>query len=161
MISKPLRPASTLPRHGVARMISKLGWASRTQAAQWVREGRVRVNGRVVRDAELPVRLGLDRIDIDGQERAPAKRVALMLNKPSGLVTTVKDERGRATVYSCFADAALPWLAPIGRLDKASEGLLLFSNDPAWAARITDPGTGPPKKTYHVQVDRLPDAALL
>jgi 23S rRNA pseudouridine2605 synthase len=141
-------------------MISKLGWGSRTQAAQWVGEGRVRVNGRVVHNAELPVRQGLDRIDIDGQEREPAKRVALMLNKPSGLVTTVKDERGRPTVYSCFADAALPWLAPIGRLDKASEGLLLFTNDPAWAARITDPSTGP-HKTYHVQIDRLPDAALL
>jgi 23S rRNA pseudouridine2605 synthase len=141
-------------------MISKWGWGSRTQAAQWVRDGRVRVNGRVVLDAEFPVRRGLDRIDIDGQELAAARRVALMLNKPSGLVTTVKDERGRSTVYSCFADAALPWLAPIGRLDKASEGLLLFSNDPAWAARITDPGTGPPK-TYHVQIDRLPDAALL
>src|SRR5713101_4070647 len=160
MISKPLRPASTLPRHGVARMISKLGWASRTQAAQWVREGRVRVNGRVVHDTELPVRRGLDRIDIDGQERAPATRVALMLNKPGGLVTTIKDERGRATVYSCFAGAALPWLAPVGRLDKASEGLLLFCNDPVWAARITEPSTGP-SKTYHVQIDRLPDAALL
>jgi 23S rRNA pseudouridine2605 synthase len=147
-------------RHGVARTISKLGWGSRTQAAQWVREGRVRVNGRVVHDAELPVRQGLDRIDIDGQEPVPATRIALMLNKPSGLVTTVKDERGRATVYSCFADAALPWLAPIGRLDKASEGLLLFSNDPAWAARITEPNSGPPK-TYHVQIDRLPDPALL
>jgi 23S rRNA pseudouridine2605 synthase len=120
----------------------------------------VRVNGRVVHNAELPVRQGLDRIDIDGQESAPARRVALMLNKPRGLVTTVKDERGRATVYRCFADAALPWLAPIGRLDKASEGLLLFTNDPAWAARITDPSTGP-HKTYHVQIDRLPDAALL
>jgi 23S rRNA pseudouridine2605 synthase len=106
------------------------------------------------------VRQGVDRIDIDGQEPAPAPRVALMLNKPRGLVTTAKDERGRATVYSCFADAALPWLAPIGRLDKASEGLLLFSNDPVWSARITDPNSGPPK-TYHVQIDRLPDAALL
>ncbi len=54
----------------------------------------------------------------------------------------------------------MPWLAPVGRLDKASEGLLLFSNDPPWAARITDPTTGP-EKTYHVQVNRLPDAALL
>src|SRR6202051_878758 len=159
-MGNPPPPVSKIPRHGVARMISKSGWGSRTQAAQWVREGRVRGNGRVVHDAELPVRQGLDRIDIDGQEREPAGRVALMLNKPSGLVTTVKDERGRATVYSCFADAALPWLAPIGRLDKASEGLLLFSNDPAWAARITDPDTGPPK-TYHVQIDQLPDAALL
>jgi 23S rRNA pseudouridine2605 synthase len=149
-----------MPRHGIARVISKLGWGSRTQAAEWVREGRVRLNGRVVHDAEIPVRQGIDRIDIDGQEPVPAQRIALMLNKPSGLVTTVKDERGRATVYSCFADAQLPWLAPIGRLDKASEGLLLFSNDPAWAARISEPGTGP-SKTYHVQIDRLPDAALL
>jgi len=160
MTKIPPPSGSKTPRHGVARVISKLGWGSRTQAAQWVREGRVRVNGRVVHNIELPVRQGLDRIDIDGQEREPARRVALMLNKPSGLVTTVKDERGRATVYNCFAGAALPWLAPIGRLDKASEGLLLFSNDPAWAARITDPGTGLPK-TYHVQIDRLPDAALL
>jgi 23S rRNA pseudouridine2605 synthase len=161
MTRKPPRRAPDVPRHGVARMISKLGLGSRTQAAQWVREGRVRVNGRVVRDAEFPVRHGgQDRIDIDGQEPAKAARVVLMLNKPGGLVTTVKDERGRATVYSCLTDPALPWLAPVGRLDKASEGLLLFTNDPAWAARITSPGTGP-SKTYHVQIDRLPDAALL
>jgi 23S rRNA pseudouridine2605 synthase len=160
--SKVVRPGSgsTVPRHGVARAISKLGLGSRTQAAQWVIEGRVRVNGRLVRDAEFPVRQGLDRIEIDGHESAAAKRVALMLNKPRGLVTTARDERGRATVYSCFADAALPWLAPVGRLDKASEGLLLFSNDPAWAAGITDPKSGPPK-TYHVQIDELPDDALI
>jgi 23S rRNA pseudouridine2605 synthase len=147
-------------RHGVARVISKLGMGSRTQAAQWVREGRVRVNGRVARDPEFPVRQGLDRIEVGGQESAPAARIVLMLNKPRGLVTTARDEKGRATVYSCFAGADLPWVAPVGRLDKASEGLLLFSNEPEWAARITDPDSGPPK-TYHVQIDRLPEAALL
>ena len=147
-------------RHGVARVISKLGMGSRTRAAQWVREGRVRINGRVTMDPEFPVRQEVDRIAVDGRESAPAARVVLMLNKPRGLVTTTKDERGRATVYSCFADADLPWVAPVGRLDKASEGLLLFSNDPLWAARITDPDSGPPK-TYHVQVNRLPEAALL
>jgi 23S rRNA pseudouridine2605 synthase len=63
-------------------------------------------------------------------------------------------------VYRCFENAGLPWLAPVGRLDKASEGLLLFSNDPEWAARITDPASGP-DKTYHVQVKVQPDAALL
>ena len=133
---------------------------SRTQAAQWVREGRVRVNGRVARDPEFPVRQGLDRIEVGGQESAPAARIVLMLNKPRGLVTTARDEKGRATVYSCFAGADLPWVAPVGRLDKASEGLLLFSNEPEWAARITDPDSGPPK-TYHVQIDRLSEAALL
>jgi len=140
-------------------VISKLGLGSRTQAAQWIREGRVRVNGRLVRDAEFPVRRGADQVTVDGQA-APHKRMAIMLNKPRGLVTTMRDEQGRATVYSCFAGAALPWLAPVGRLDKASEGLLLFSNDPAWAAGITDPAAGPDKR-YHVQIDRLPDSALL
>jgi 23S rRNA pseudouridine2605 synthase len=149
-----------MTRHGVARVISKLGLASRTQAAEWVRAGRVRVNGRVVRDAEHPVRQGVDRIDIDGETPTPARRVALMLNKPRGLVTTAKDEQGRDTVYRCFEGASLPWLAPVGRLDKASEGLLLFSNDPKWAAGITDPSSGPPK-TYHVQIDRIPERGLL
>ena len=149
-----------LPRHGVARVISKRGLGSRTQAAQWVRAGRVRVNGKVVLDPEFPVRQGQDQVDVSGQDAAPAARVVLMLNKPRGLVTTTQDEHGRATVYSCLAGAALPWLAPVGRLDKASEGLLLFSNDPAWAARITDPASAV-EKTYHVQIDRLPDAALL
>src|SRR3990167_2291119 len=83
-----------------------------------------------------------------------------MLNERGGLVTTTGEEQGRDTVYRCLEDAGLPWLAPVGRLDKASEGLLLFTNDPAWAARITDPAHGP-DKTYHVQVDRVPDASLL
>src|SRR5580693_3854988 len=109
--SKLPRRAAPAPRHGVARVVSKLGLGSRTQAAAWVSEGRIRVNGRVVSNAQYPVRQGIDRIEIDGQEFAAASRVELMLNKPRGLVTTVKDERGRDTVYSCFADAKLPWLA--------------------------------------------------
>jgi 23S rRNA pseudouridine2605 synthase len=139
--------------------MSKLGMASRTQAAQWVREGRVSVNGRAVRDPEFPVRQGVDRLLFDGQEPASAARMVIMLNKPRGLITTARDERGRDTVYRCLG-MGLPWLAPVGRLDKASEGLLLFSNDPVWAARITNPASGP-DKTYHVQIDRLPDASLL
>jgi len=114
----------------------------------------------VVRDAEFPVRQGQDRIQVDDQELMSPARLVLMLNKPRGLVTTTKDEKSRKTVYSCFSGAALPWLVPLGRLDKASEGLLLFSNDPSWAARITNPATGP-DKTYHVQIDGLPDAKLL
>lgn len=120
----------------------------------------MQVNGRVVRDPQVAVRQGVDRIEIDDRPLIEAARLVLMLNKPRGLGTTASDEQGRETVYSCLAGADLPWLAPIGRLDKASEGLLLFSNDPAWAARIADPASGP-DKTYHVQVNTLPDAALL
>lgn len=99
-------------------------------------------------------------IAIDGTPVQESARVYLVLNKPRGLVTTADDERGRDTVYRCFDGAGLPWIAPVGRLDKASEGLLLFCNDPQWAARVTDPATGP-DKTYHVQVDTIPDARLL
>jgi 23S rRNA pseudouridine2605 synthase len=113
-----------------------------------------------VRDPQFPVRDGVDVVAIDGADAAAAGRVVLMLNKPRGLVTSTRDEKGRATVYQCLAGAGLPWLAPVGRLDKASEGLLLFSNDPAWAARLTAPATGP-DKTYHVQIDQLPSARLL
>ncbi|WP_343223425.1 pseudouridine synthase [Lysobacter sp. KIS68-7] len=153
--------AGATPRHGLARALSKRGVCSRTQATEWIRAGRVSVDGRIVRDPEFPTVAGRHRIAVDGRDiDAPTQRLHLMLNKPRGLVTTARDERDRDTVYRCFDGAGLPWVAPVGRLDKASEGLLLFSNDPAWAARITDPGTGPDKR-YHVQVDRLPDAAML
>ncbi|MBL8199726.1 MAG: rRNA pseudouridine synthase [Chromatiales bacterium] len=152
--SQPMR------RHGVARTLSKLGLASRTAATAWVLDGRVAVNGRVVRDPEFPVLQGRDQVAVDGRPAGTAERLYLALHKPRGLVTTTADEQGRDTVYRCFDGAGLPWLAPVGRLDKASEGLLLFSNDPEWAARITDPATGP-DKTYHVQVDAVPPPALL
>ncbi|WAC64790.1 pseudouridine synthase [Pseudoxanthomonas sp. SL93] len=152
--------AGAPPRHGLARVLSKQGLCSRTEAARWIGEGRVTVDGRVMRDPEFPVVQGRHRIVVDGQPLADSPRHYLMLNKPRGLVTTAQDERGRDTVYRCFDGGGLPWIAPVGRLDKASEGLLLFTNDPAWAARITDPAQGP-DKTYHVQVDRLPDEGLL
>ncbi len=148
------------PRHGLARVLSKRGLCSRSEAERLVRVGRVRLEGRVVRDPEYPVDAVAARIAIDGAEPAAPLPRYLMLNKPRGLVTTARDERGRDTVYRCFDGARLGWIAPVGRLDKASEGLLLFSNDPAWAARITDPVTGP-DKTYHVQVDRIPDDPTL
>lgn len=133
---------------------------SRTQAAEWVRAGRVRIGGRLVRDPEFPTDPEDDDISIDGDPIASPAVVYLMLNKPRGLLTTASDEHGRETVYRCFDGASLPWIAPVGRLDKASEGLLLFTNDPQWAARITDPATGP-HKTYRVQIDRIPDEQLL
>ena len=147
-------------RHGLARVMSKLGICSRTEAVGWIAAGRVSVEGRVVRDAEFPVVRGQQRIAIDGVDVAAGERIQLMLNKPRGLVTSARDEQDRETVYRCFDGAGLPWIAPVGRLDKASEGLLLFSNDPEWAARITDPETGP-RKTYHVQVDTIPRDDLL
>lgn len=148
------------PRYGVARVLSKRGLCSRSIAAQWVREGRVRVNGRRVDDPEFPCQPEHDRIEVDEQTVRDVGSVHVMLNKPRGLLTTRSDEQGRDTVYSCFAGSELPWLAPVGRLDKPSEGLLLFSNDPEWAAALLAPESGV-HKTYHVQIDRRCDDGLL
>ncbi|RZA18613.1 MAG: rRNA pseudouridine synthase [Lysobacteraceae bacterium] len=152
-------------RHGLARVLSKRGLCSRSEAEKLIRDGRVRLDGRVIRDPEHPADLQHAAIAIDGAATAAAIPRHLMLNKPRGLVTTLRDEHGRDTVYRCFDGASgggedMGHIAPVGRLDKASEGLLLFSNDPQWAARITDPATGP-DKTYHVQVDCIPDALQL
>lgn len=85
-----------------------------------------------------------------------------MLNKPRGLVTTASDEKGRPTVYEVFAkgDESLPWVAPVGRLDKASEGLLLLTNDSEWGASVAAPETHLPK-TYHVQIGTVAADKLL
>lgn len=148
------------PEAALARALSKLGYCSRSQAIALILEGRVRVNDIVREDPERCVRLGKDRIEVDGTPVAAGAKVYLALNKPRGLVTTASDERGRKTVYDALAGAKLPFVSPVGRLDQASEGLLLFTNDTAWAARLTDPATHL-DKTYHVQIDRLGDAALL
>jgi 23S rRNA pseudouridine2605 synthase len=140
----------------LARALSKLGYCSRSRAAALVGAGRVRLNGSIRRDRETPVRLPSDRIEVDGAEVSAPSRVYLMLNKPGGVVTTAADEKGRKTVYGCLGEG-LPWVAPVGRLDKASEGLLLLTNDSAWSARVLAPATHL-DKTYHVQVGAAVDA---
>ena len=119
----------------------------------------MRLNGSVRRDAETAVRLGRDRIEVDGRSVKAARKVYWMVNKPRGIVTTAEDEQGRETVYSLLPDG-VPWMGPVGRLDKASEGLLLLTNDTAWAAQITAPEPGV-EKTYHVQIGAKADGALL
>ena len=144
---------------GLARALSKLGYCSRSAAGRLIERGQVRVNGRVARNPELPVRPERDQISVDGEVIQAAKKVYLMLNKPRGIVTTAKDEKGRETVYSLLPDDCR-WLSPVGRLDKASEGLLLATNDSAWAARITDPETHL-DKTYHVQIAAVAGERLI
>jgi len=152
-------PNAPLKKLGLARALSKLGFCSRAQAVQLIRAGKVRVNGARRRDPETPIRLGKDRIDVDGQAITAREKIYLALNKPRGIVTTASDEKGRDTVYSLL-DADLPWVAPVGRLDKASEGLLLLTNDSEWGARVTAPETHL-DKTYHVQIGKVADAALI
>jgi len=149
----------TLDRVGLARAIPKLGYCSRSQAFALIRAGRVALNGHVRRDPETPVRIGKDRIAIDGNRLHSREKIYLVLNKPRGVVTTASDEKGRKTVYALLPES-LPWLAPVGRLDKASEGLLLLTNDSEWSARVQSPATHL-DKTYHVQVGAAADDELM
>jgi 23S rRNA pseudouridine2605 synthase len=156
--AKTSRKSSGPKKIGLARALSKLGYCSRSQAAELIRAGRVKLNGAVRRNEETPVHPGKDRIEVDGASLAASAIIYLVLNKPRGVVTTAADEKGRKTVYA-YLPKNLPWLAPVGRLDKASEGLLLFTNDSEWAARITAPETHL-DKTYHVQIGVVADEAL-
>ena len=124
-----------------------------------VKAGRVEVGRRIVRDPETPVRIGHDQIRVDGAELVGHIRIYLAMHKPRGVVTTASDEQGRATVYHLLPPD-MPWVGPIGRLDKASEGLLLLTNDPEWAAKITDPASHV-DKVYHVQVNWVMTEDLL
>lgn len=143
---------------GLAQAINKSGFASRSQARQLVAQGRVSWNGRVVRDPEWLVREG-DAILVDGEPLAAERMVYLMCHKPVGLVTTATDPKGRPTVYQCLEGMDLPHVGPVGRLDLASEGLLLFTNDTRWASALLDPARRV-SKTYHVRVDGSLDAAM-
>jgi 23S rRNA pseudouridine2605 synthase len=147
------------PGAGLARVLSKLGYCSRSEASALIVAGRVRLNGVIRRDPGWRVASPSDCIEVDGQPVQAAAKVYVLLNKPRGLVTSASDEQGRQTVFECLAGAGLPFLGAVGRLDKASEGLLLLTNDTAWAARISDPASHL-EKTYHVQVDCVADEAL-
>jgi 23S rRNA pseudouridine2605 synthase len=150
---------------GLARALSKLGYCSRSRAAELIRAGRVSLNGKVRRDPETPLSGKQNQIAVDDKTVEAQDKIYLMMNKPRGVVTTASDEKGRQTVYAVLTAgkdvrAGAPWVAPVGRLDKASEGMLLLTNDSEWGARIAAPETHL-TKTYHVQVSTIADEELL
>ena len=154
-----MKPKPDSRQVGLARALSKLGYCSRSKAFGLIRAGSVCVNGASRRDPETPVHLESDRIEVEGCAVSAKARAYLMLNKPRGVVTTTSDEQGRRTVYDLLG-AGLPWVAPVGRLDKVSEGLLLLTNDSEWAAQASAPATHL-EKIYHVQINRLAEDSLL
>lgn len=144
----------------IPRGLSKLGVCSRSEGERLVEAGRVRINGKVIRDIGVRIVPETDVIEIDGERVGRATRVYVALNKPRGLVTTRDDPQGRATIYDCFAGATLPFIAPVGRLDKASEGLLLLTNDSRWSSRLLDPASHV-DKVYHVQIGGVDHAETI
>jgi pseudouridine synthase len=140
-------------------VIARLGLGSRTQAAEWIRAGRVRVGGRIVRDPEL--RVDAERADVvlDGKAVRARALVYYAFHKPSGVLTSFGDPEGRPTIYDVLPPLA-SWIAPVGRLDRDTKGLLLLTNDSRFAARVTDPRSHV-EKTYRVRTARPIDAAAI
>lgn len=139
------------------RALSKLGWGSRTLAWEWIRAGKVRVDGRIVTDPLTWIDLDQQKISGLGQEDGQAARLTLALHKPRGAVTTRKDELARGTIYDLLP-TGLPWLFPVGRLDADSEGLLILTNDSQLSVQLTEPEHHVPK-TYRVTIRGTPSEA--
>ncbi|NTG32755.1 rRNA pseudouridine synthase [Agrobacterium rhizogenes] len=154
------RQESDGKRVTLPRALSKLGYCSRTQAEALIAAGRVAVDGREITDPTAWIDLDRARIAVDGEAISAEKKLYFMLNKPRGLVTTRDDPEGRPTVYDCLRDIDARHLAPVGRLDKASEGLLLFTNDTVLAQALLDP-ISHVGKIYHVQVNTIMEQEML
>jgi len=135
------------------RVLSKAGIGSRTEARAWIEQGRLKVNGKVVRDPEQWVNLNRDQVFFDGKPLRVEKKVHLLLYKPKGYLTTYKDPDGRPTVYDLLKDVE-QWVFPVGRLDMETSGLLIMTNDTDLAERMTNPDYHVPK-TYLVKTSTL------
>ncbi len=136
--------------HNLIRVLSKLGYCSRKEALSLVKSGAVSVNGRVALSPGLEILEG-SKITVNGQLIRKSRYRYIILNKPSGYVTTRSDELNRKTVYDLLTKIP-EWLSPVGRLDKETEGLLIFTNDTSYANFLTDPVNGVPR-TYRVLVN--------
>lgn len=148
------RPLKTLER-----VLSKAGIGSRTEARKWIGAGRVKVNGKVEGDPNRWVDLELDRVTFDDKPLQKAEQVYLLLHKPEGYLTTYRDPEGRKTIYDLLPDRER-YLFPVGRLDLDTSGLLILTNDTAFAERMTNPAYHVPK-TYVVKASiHLTEAQL-
>ena len=140
---------SSRPIKTLERVLSKAGLGSRTEARGWIAAGRVRVNGKVVRNPDHWVDLERDRVSFDGKPVRSGQKVYILLYKPTGYLTTYRDPEGRPTVYDLIRDVD-GWVFPAGRLDLDTSGLLILTNDSQFAERLTNPDYHAPK-TYHVK----------
>lgn len=151
MVKAP--PPGDRPLKTLERVLSKAGAGSRTEARKWIGAGRVKVNGKVIANPDHWVDLERDRILFDGKPLQKAKAAYVLLYKPTGYLTTYDDPQGRATIYDLLPDQDR-YLFPVGRLDLDTSGLLILTNDTAFAERMTNPDYKVPK-TYLVKASKL------
>jgi pseudouridine synthase len=137
----------------LGRVLSRFGLASRTAARQAILAGRLKVNGRVVRDPDRWVQPDRESLQLDGQHLKPARKTYLVFYKPKGVITSHGDPGGRKTVYESLGDIG-KWVSPVGRLDKDTSGLLLLTNDTEFADHVTNPNSKV-RKTYLVKASGI------
>jgi 23S rRNA pseudouridine2605 synthase len=135
------------------RVLSRFGIASRTASLEYIRAGRLKVNGKVERDPERWVWPERDVVHLDGKRLRPVPRTYLLLYKPKGVITSHGDPDGRKTIYDLLG-ASGRWVAPVGRLDKDSSGLLLLTNDTEFGHAVMSPESQVPK-TYMAKIGAL------
>ena len=143
------------------KFLASCGVASRRESEKLILDGRVKVNGKVVTELGTQVNENNDRVMVDGNLVKPVADYSyIMMYKPKGCVTTLKDDKGRKTVYSYLEDLNIPHLVPVGRLDYDTEGLLLLTNDGELVHALTHPSHEVPK-TYVVKVEgEIPEHKL-
>jgi pseudouridine synthase len=140
----------TKPRVTLDRVLSRAGIASRTTTREWISSGRVKVNGRIVKNPDHWVETGRDVVHLDGMKLRAEKKIYIAMNKPTGVVTTHGDNQGRPTVYD-YLKKLDRWVFPVGRLDMDTSGLLILTNDTEFGDQLLNPESKIPK-TYYVKV---------
>ena len=145
-------PPGDRPLKTLERVVSKAGLGSRSEARKWIGAGRIKVNGRVEGDPNRWVDLERDEILLDDRPLEKKAHVYLLLHKPAGYLTTYRDPEGRKTIYDLLPDRDR-YLFPVGRLDLDTSGLLILTNDTAFAERLTNPDYHV-SKTYVVKASR-------
>ena len=149
----PQPPVSNRPIKTLDRVLSKAGLGSRNDARTWIGDGRVCVNGRVVREPDHWVDLERDKVTLDEKPVRAGNMLYILLYKPKGYITTYKDPEGRPTVYDLLGDVG-HWVVPVGRLDQDTSGLLMMTNDTQFAERMTNPDYKVPK-TYLMKASTM------
>jgi 23S rRNA pseudouridine2605 synthase len=134
------------------KYIANSGICSRRDADIYIAAGSVTVNGKVIAEMGYKVKL-TDEVRFDEKLIIPEKKEYVLLNKPKGFITTTTDEKDRRTVMELVANASRYRLLPVGRLDRNTTGLLLFTNDGDLAKKLTHPKHGI-RKIYHVELNK-------